>query len=61
MSRRTVSLVVGLAVTLAALSSQRPTDPERPPVVTNHQIVINGRPLAYTAEVDASPFEMSNR
>jgi hypothetical protein len=56
-----VSLVVGLAVTLAALSSQRPTDPERPPVVTNHQIVINGRPLAYTAEVDASPFEMSNR
>ena len=26
-------------------------EPERPPVVTRHQITINGRPLAYTAEV----------
>jgi carboxypeptidase C (cathepsin A) len=26
-------------------------EPERPPIVTRHRITINGRPLAYTAEV----------
>src|SRR4026207_188998 len=51
-SRRTASMLLGVAVVLSSahtLGAQ--LDPERPPVVTNHQILINGRQLAYTAEV----------
>jgi carboxypeptidase C (cathepsin A) len=34
-----------------ARASMAQLEPERPPVVTRHQITINGRSLAYTAEV----------
>src|SRR4029077_9640608 len=52
MSRRTASLIFGAVVTLAsARLTNAQLDSERPPVVTNHQIVIGGHPLAYTAEV----------
>ena len=50
--RRLPSVVVSIAAWLSiagAVNAQ--VEPERPPVVTRHQIAINGRPLAYTAEV----------
>lgn len=52
MIHRTVSIVVRVAaaVSMASVAGAQ-VEPERPPVVTHHQIVINGRPLAYTAEV----------
>jgi carboxypeptidase C (cathepsin A) len=43
-----VSVAMGLCITRAANAQ---VEPERPPVVTHHQIAINGHPLAYTAEV----------
>jgi len=52
MSRRTASIIFGVAATMSnARVTSGQLDPERPPVVTNHQILINGRQLAYTAEV----------
>ena len=52
MHHRSSSFMIGLAaaVTLAA-SARAQLEPEPPPVVTRHQITINGRTLAYTAEV----------
>ncbi|MGH9883979.1 MAG: S10 family serine carboxypeptidase-like protein [bacterium] len=43
------ALVVALVLLAGAVDAQ--VEPERAPVVTRHQITINGRPLAYTAEV----------
>jgi carboxypeptidase C (cathepsin A) len=51
MCHRTVSMVVSVAVALTAHAASGQVEPERPPVVTRHQIAIGGRPLAYTAEV----------
>jgi carboxypeptidase C (cathepsin A) len=51
MCHRTVSMVVSVAVALTAHAASGQVEPERPPVVTSHQIAIGGRPLAYTAEV----------
>jgi carboxypeptidase C (cathepsin A) len=49
---RTVSMVLSVAVVLStSRAAGGQVEPERPPVVTRHQISINGRPLAYTAEV----------
>jgi carboxypeptidase C (cathepsin A) len=51
-SRRAASMLLGVAVAVSSVHSLgAQLDPERPPVVTNHQILINGRQLAYTAEV----------
>lgn len=50
MSRRTTSVIVTIALSIAATASAQ-VEPERPPVITHHQISINGQPLAYTAEV----------
>ncbi len=52
MCHRTVSMVVTVAGFLAVASvASAQVEPERPPVVTRHQMMINGRTLAYTAEV----------
>ena len=50
--RRTGSMVGGVAalLSMAALASAQ-VETEPAPVITHHQIKINGRPLAYTAEV----------
>ncbi len=51
-NQRTASIVLGVAATLFnARVAPGQLDAERPPTITNHQILINGRPLAYTAEV----------
>jgi carboxypeptidase C (cathepsin A) len=47
--RRIIPAIACLAVALHAGGAQ--IEPERPPVVTHHQISINGRTLSYTAEV----------
>ena len=62
MSRRTASLHLGVAVILPARARQRSSRPERPPVVTNHQIV-DQRPPArlHRRGRTRSPFEMSKQ
>jgi carboxypeptidase C (cathepsin A) len=52
MCRRVASIVAGVSglISVASVASAQ-AEPERAPVVTQHQIVISGRPLAYTAEV----------
>lgn len=51
MPRRPLLAAVAAALSLAGGTADAQVEPERPPVVTRHQIAINGRPLAYTAEV----------
>ena len=49
---RTRSAVAGVAtLAFATRIAGAQVEPERPPVVTRHQMTINGRSLAYTAEV----------
>jgi hypothetical protein len=50
--RRVPSVVVSIAawLSIAGVATAQ-VEPERPPVVTQHQITINGRPLRYAAEV----------
>jgi len=44
------AIVASTLVGVAGIAGAQ-VEPERPPVVTRHSITINGRPLAYTAEV----------
>src|SRR4051794_15501674 len=46
----TISVAFGATTLLAALVNAQ-VEPERPPVVTKHQITINGKWLVYNAEV----------
>ena len=52
MVRRTTTALLSVAACLSiGRAARAQAEPERPPVVTRHQMTINGRPLAYTAEV----------
>src|SRR6266540_4254336 len=50
MFRRRASMVTAAFLSIAGVARAQ-VEPERPPVVTRHQMTINGRSLAYTTEV----------
>src|SRR5216110_1400145 len=51
-SHRGIFTLVNVAAVVSMAGVARAqVEPERPPVVTKHQITINGKPLPYTAEV----------
>lgn len=47
--RSIVTVVAAVLSISRAIAAQ--VEPERPPVITRHQVTVNGRPLAYSAEV----------